>query len=89
MHEEVNDAIRPLREMLQLDGADIAVESYDDGVLRLQLELEGASCRECVLPKPMLERTYASVLSDELDGFVRVVIDDPRESEALPEASER
>lgn len=76
----VQTALAPVRELLQLDGADIEVERYVDGVASLRLILDGASCRECVLPRERLEATVAAVLQENLPDLNRVEIDDPREA---------
>jgi Fe-S cluster biogenesis protein NfuA len=77
--EDITAAIDELREILQLDGADIAVEGVSDGRAELTLVLEGASCRECVLPRPKLEAMFLARLQEEGLLVDEVLIHDPRE----------
>lgn len=65
--------LSPVRDILQADGGDIELVSFDGGTAELRLVLETAECAECVLPKPMLEDVAAKLLG------VKVKIDDPRE----------
>ena len=65
--------LSPVRDILQADGGDIELVSFDGGTAQMRLVLESAECAECVLPKPMLEDVAAKLLG------VPVSIDDPRE----------
>ena len=64
--------ISPVRDLIQLDGGDIEVVTEDP--LHLRLILEDAECRECVMPKGVLEEVSSKLLGRP------VMIDDPRES---------
>ena len=66
--------LSPVRDILQADGGDIELVSFDGDMAELRLVLESAECAECVLPKPMLEDVAAKLLG------VKVTIDDPREA---------
>jgi Fe-S cluster biogenesis protein NfuA len=76
----VTDAIKDLREILQIDGADISVNSVADGVVVMELSVEGASCQECVLQGPQLESMFLTHLQEVLPGIDEVKIIDPRVS---------
>lgn len=65
--------LSPVRDILQADGGDIELVSFEGGTAQLRLILETAECAECVLPKPILEDVAAKLLG------VKVTIDDPRE----------
>jgi hypothetical protein len=65
--------LSPVRDILQADGGDIELVSFDGDRAQLRLVLESAECADCVLPKPMLEDVAAKLLG------VAVTIDDPRE----------
>lgn len=71
--------ISPVREILQLDGADIELVDFEGGTARLQLVLVDAGCEECVLPRPLLEDVALSLLAPGTPGLTAVTIDDPRE----------
>jgi hypothetical protein len=66
--------LSPVRDILQADGGDIELVSFEDGTAQLRLILESAECAECVLPKPMLEDVATKLLG------VKVTIDDPRDT---------
>ncbi|MCU0311459.1 MAG: NifU family protein [Acidimicrobiales bacterium] len=75
----VAEALVPVREMLQLDGADIElVDVTDDGTAHLRLLLVEAGCAECVLPTAMLEGVALQLMTPFAPGLTAVTIDDPR-----------
>ncbi|HVW41982.1 MAG TPA: NifU family protein [Amycolatopsis sp.] len=71
-----------IRGLLQADGGDMELVSVDQdaGTVRTRLILEGASCRECVLPRALLERVGLDILQKNADGVRHLDIEDPRES---------
>ena len=75
---ELEAALGPVRELLQADGADIAVSQVVGTQVELQLLLEGSSCPECVLPAPALEPIALEMLSAGVPGLSAVSIADPR-----------
>lgn len=75
----LDDAIRPVRDILQADGADVEVLGWDDDVLALRLRLDEASCAECVLPRASLEQTMLAMLRSSLPSVRAVRLTDPRE----------
>ena len=75
---ELEAALAPVRELLQADGADIAVSQVTGTQVELRLLLEGSSCPECVLPAPALEPIALEMLSVKLPGLSAVSIADPR-----------
>jgi hypothetical protein len=64
------------------DGAQVVVESWDDGAgaLSLRLELESAECAECVVPRPMLDRLLLDTLRRHAPTIRVVQLDDPRDA---------
>ena len=82
-------AITPLREALRLDGGDLALTGLTDGVLRLDLRVEGASCLECILPKEFLESLVLTRVGKVVPGIFAVEVFDPRvDEEAKVQAHE-
>lgn len=67
-----------MRQMLQLDGADLQFEGERDGTAYFQLLLRDARCEECVMPRDFLERMVLTNLSEGLPRVTAVSIDDPR-----------
>ena len=59
------------------------------GAVRLRLELEDASCADCVMPRAYLEQVALTVLRRSLPELLAVTIDDPREHQLSPQAGER
>jgi Fe-S cluster biogenesis protein NfuA len=74
----LEDALRPAREALQLDGADLELCGERDGVVHVRLEVKDAACAECVLPRHMLEAVLLTALQRELSHVAAVRVDDPR-----------
>jgi hypothetical protein len=66
--------LSPVRDILNADGGDVELVSFENGTAHLRLLLESAECADCVLPKPMLEDVATKLLG------VAVTIDDPRDN---------
>lgn len=77
----VTDALDEVRALVQADGGDIEFVTADEGAVALRLLLEGAECRECVMPKQFLEQIALDMMGRKVPAIVSVSIDDPRESE--------
>ena len=74
-------ALAPVRELLEADGADIALTGVEDGTVHLRLNLENAACADtCVLPRALLESLSLQMMQPLVVGLAAVVIDDPREA---------
>jgi len=80
--EKVEKAVAQLRQMLQLDGADLTVLSTSDTTATFAIELENANCADCVLPASMIESILAQELSGSIPQINEVVVRDPRGGEA-------
>ena len=78
-HGLLNEAVGELRALVALDGGDIELVSATGGTVALRLILEGAECRECVMPKEFLEQIALDMVSNRLSEISTVTIDDPRE----------
>jgi predicted metallo-beta-lactamase superfamily hydrolase len=75
----VEHAIREVREILQLDGADLLLAHTGERDLDFQLVLESASCKECVMPRAYLEKLTLVKVQEVLPQVATVRIQDPRE----------
>jgi len=77
----VAEELKDVRSLVEPDGGDIELVSLDGvtGAVELRLLLEGASCKECVMPRSFLEDVAADVLRKSVPGVAKVSIDDPRE----------
>jgi Fe-S cluster biogenesis protein NfuA len=82
--DALTHAIDEIRSLVQPDGADFEVVTFDadEGALALRLVLTDASCRECVMPRSMLEDVATSIVRRSVPGVARVAVEDPRESES-------
>ncbi len=78
-HGLLDEAVGELRALVALDGGDIELVSATGGTVALRLILEGAECRECVMPKEFLEQIALDMVSNRLSEISTVTIDDPRE----------
>ena len=77
-HALVDEAVGELRALVALDGGDIELVSATGGTVALRLILEGAECRECVMPKEFLEQIALDMVSNRLSQVNAVSVDDPR-----------
>jgi Fe-S cluster biogenesis protein NfuA len=77
----VMDALDNVRSLVQADGGDLELVGVDPSSRRvnLRLVLEGVSCHECVMPRPMLEDIAANMLRRSVPDLETVSIEDPRE----------
>lgn len=76
----VRSALEETTRVLRADGADLRVLEADPRTarIRLQLDLDGVSCLECVLPPDILEQVLASALSRRIAGEFELLVEDPR-----------
>jgi Fe-S cluster biogenesis protein NfuA len=77
---EIDAGIGQLRALIAADGGDLELLSADrsTGQVSIRLILDGAVCRECVLPREFLEPIALDMLSSAEPAVTAVVIDDPR-----------
>ena len=72
-------ALDEIRGLVQADGGDLVLGSFDGGTVALRLVVEGAHCVECVMPREFLEQVALDVFRRAGVGAEVVTIDDPRE----------
>ena len=75
----LEEAVGELRGLVALDGGDVELVSATGNTVALRLILEGAECRECVMPKEFLEQIALDLVSTRLSEVSTITIDDPRE----------
>lgn len=80
-HDATNRALEGVRELVAADGGDIVLESVDSGTANLRLILEGAECRECVMPRAFLEQVALDMMRPHVPELTTVRIHDPREND--------
>lgn len=86
--EAETDAVRAALEeptrVLRADGADLVLVDVEPALDRvtLRLELEGASCADCVLPPGQLRETITATLQRELRTELEIRLHDPRTESA-------
>ena len=74
----LDEAVGELRALVALDGGDVELVSANEGTVALRLILEGAECRECVMPKEFLEQIALDMVTTRIAEVAAVTIDDPR-----------
>lgn len=79
MPTDVEAAAEPLRETLKADGADLELLREEAGTAYFRLDLEHASCKECVMPRDTLERMALVALRRQIPELQAVHIEDPRD----------
>ncbi len=77
----LDEAVGEMRALVALDGGDVELVSATGNTVVLRLILEGAECRECVMPKEFLEQIALDMVSTRLTEVSAVTIDDPRETD--------
>jgi len=77
---EVESVLGELRPLVEADGAAFELRVVDeaDRQVTLGLVLDGAECRECVMPREVLQLIVEQAMRDKVPG-VQVVLEDPRE----------
>lgn len=77
----VNRAVEDVRVLVAADGGDMQLVDIDAAshTVNLRLVLDGVSCHECVMPRPILEEIVTGMMRDSIPDIARVAIDDPRE----------
>ncbi len=75
----LDEAVGEVRALVALDGGDVELVSVGGGTVALRLVLEGAECRECVMPREFLEQIALDLVSTRVADVSVVTIEDPRE----------
>jgi len=74
-----DEAIVPIRKMLQADGADLALTSRENGRLTMQLIFLENVCEECILPREALAEMIQTAYLSFGQEASEVILRDPRE----------
>jgi Fe-S cluster biogenesis protein NfuA len=76
----VTAAVEELRRPLRADGADLVLIRADPrtAIVELRLDLDGVTCRDCVLPPDRLAEVVENVLRRGIPGEFELVLHDPR-----------
>ena len=80
----LDEAVGELRAMVALDGGDVELVSASPDTVALRLILEGAECRECVMPREFLEQIALDLVSTRFANVSVVTIEDPRDGPTGP-----
>ena len=67
-----------LRELIEADGGDVMLEAFSDNSISLLLVLDGADCRECVMPAEFLSQILLNQGKKIFPALDNVIINDPR-----------
>lgn len=78
---DVADALQPVIDIVRADGGDLHLVSAAGSTVELQLELEDASCAECVMPRQFLEGVVRDALAERMPWVTEVRVHDPREDD--------
>jgi Fe-S cluster biogenesis protein NfuA len=75
----VRSALHAAQSLVEADGSTFELlEVSAEGVVRLRLDIEDASCADCVMPAELLEATVAKLLRATVPSVSTVDILDPR-----------
>jgi Fe-S cluster biogenesis protein NfuA len=67
--DQIERALEAIRSSLQVDGFDLQVERFENGVISLVVLAGPQACRECLLPREHLQLR----LEEKLKGIARAV----------------
>ncbi len=76
--EAVSEALNPLRQGFQADGADLEVDAASVEQIVVRLVVTPQTCFDCIVPKEMLTTIVETQLRETFPGFRRLVLVDPR-----------
>jgi Fe-S cluster biogenesis protein NfuA len=79
--DSARQAVEQLREGFQADGADLELQSLEDGVARVRLVVTDETCLECIVPGDILQTVVEASLRQAVPELRGVVLDDPRPPE--------
>jgi Fe-S cluster biogenesis protein NfuA len=74
----VSDALAPLRAGFEADGAGLAVDAASAERVVVRLVLNSATCADCIVSPPILERMISMTLHSRFPELGRVEVVDPR-----------
>lgn len=77
-HESVSEALEGLRTGLQVDGADLVLESADAAGVVVRLTVQDPTCLDCILPAEHLRLVVAGALERAGLDVATVTVIDPR-----------
>jgi hypothetical protein len=78
--DAVGAAVEELGAVLRVDGADLHLVDADPKTARIEvrLELEDASCEDCIMPPELLEQMIGDAISRRVRGEFELIVRDPR-----------
>lgn len=73
-------ALEPVQSLVRADGGDLRLVETSSDTVALELVLDTAECKECVMPRAFLETVALDMMKPSLAALTHVAITDPRES---------
>ena len=75
--ERARAIVDGLARSLRADGAELLLESYDDGVLRGRVLIGELTCEDgsCIMPAPQLAKMIEAMVRPQIDGLRAVELD--------------
>lgn len=75
---DTSEAIAPLAEALDADGAALHLSAIEGSTVALRLSVTDATCAECVMPREALEELLLDAIVFAGHPVNRVRLEDPR-----------
>lgn len=75
----VHEAMGAVAALVRADGGDLVLGGIGEDTVDLELVLETAECRECVMPGPILGQVAHDMLAVTVPGLREVRVRDPRQ----------
>ncbi len=76
--DEANSITVALRDLVEIDGGDVALRGFSETSISFELILDGAECRECVMPVDFLTRIMLDKGKKIVPTLQTIQIMDPR-----------
>ncbi|MFH2045654.1 MAG: NifU family protein [Pseudomonadota bacterium] len=70
MKEQVEEAIKKIRPMLQKDGGDVEIIDVSDGIVKVRLQ---GACAGCPMSQMTLKNGIEKLLKEEVPGVKSVI----------------
>jgi Fe-S cluster biogenesis protein NfuA len=70
MKEQVEEAIKKIRPMLQKDGGDVEIIDVSDGIVKVHLQ---GACAGCPMSQMTLKNGIEKLLKEEVPGVKSVI----------------
>jgi Fe-S cluster biogenesis protein NfuA len=76
MEEVVKAIVEDLRQIFQVNGADLEAREITQDLVRVAVIFGPAACHECLLPSDRIEETLAGLVKARVGHDVKVIVEE-------------